>query len=414
MDVRVQKSGIDGALCAMPSKSYAHRYLFAAALSGAETKILGAAACEDTLATIRCLQAMNASALQEGADATVKPSMAPDVAVFNCGESGTTLRFLLPVAAARVPDSLFAGKGRLSQRPLGDLLHCLLKNGMQAEGQGLPLRLKGRLQPGVYELPGNVSSQYISGLLLALPLLGGPSQIRLSNALLSKPYVDMTIGVLKEFGVFIQETEYGYAVEPQSYTTPGVVVVPGDWSSAAFLLAAGALHGSVRVSGLRQDGQGDRRIIALLKEFGANVRVQGDQVAVEGGALRGICADVGDIPDLLPILSVLGACARGRTVLTGAARLRLKESDRLQAMADVLGSMGIRVELQEDQMTIFGGEIRGATVSSHGDHRIAMAACIAALSSGDTVITGAECVQKSYPKFFEDVRALGGKIDVPG
>lgn len=339
----------------------------------------------------------------------------PD-AVLDCGESGSTLRFLIPVAAALGAGAVFTGHGRLPLRPLTPYLACLPGAGVTCESEGgLPLRISGALHPGAFTLPGDVSSQFVTGLLLALPLLSGDSVIRLLSPLQSRGYVDMTVETMRLFGVQVfREGELTYRVPGGQRYLPQTFPVESDWSQAAFWLAAGALGKTVTLKGLRLDSaQGDRAIVSLLRDFGAQITVSPTGIACSGGKLRGIEIDASQIPDLVPILAVVGAFAEGRTRIYNAARLRIKESDRLRTITEGLQAMGARVTELPDALLLDGGPLRGGKACGAGDHRIVMALSVAAaFCNGESSITGCESIAKSYPDFYEDFTKLGGNAHV--
>jgi 3-phosphoshikimate 1-carboxyvinyltransferase len=310
----------------------------------------------------------------------------------------------------------FVGRGRLPERPLGDLVSALERNGVELSSDHLPLSTRGRLRSGRFELPGNVSSQYVTGLLLALPLLKGASEIALTTELESLDYVRITLGVLEQYGIVVEQRGNGFHVPgDQQYRSPRNVVIEGDWSNAAFFLAAGAIGTApLTVIGLAAHSlQGDRRVVDFLRQFGAEVSVGPEGVRVEPRQLLGCTIDIGETPDLLPVLAVVAACAEGETRFCNAARLRLKESDRLQAPAPLLRALGGEAEELPDGLVVRGGRLMGGSVDSFHDHRIAMAAAVAACACSDPVtIQGAEAVGKSYPAFYTDYQSLGGVVDV--
>lgn len=347
------------------------------------------------------------------------PAGAAETAVLDCGESGSTLRFLLPVAGALGRSAVFKGQGRLPERPLRILLEELEQHGCTVSSEQLPVEISGKLYSGRYTLPGNISSQFITGLLFALPLLEKNSEIRLTTHLESESYVNMTLHTLETFGIRVDKTEIdGYQIYGrQSYRSPGMVPVQGDWSNAAFWLTAGAISGSITCQGLDLlSPQGDKAILPLLEAFGAETKTIANEITVSAGTLTGRKIDVSQIPDLLPILCVAAVAAKGRTEIIHAGRLRMKESDRLAAMADCLHKIGAAVEERQDGMVITGGFKRPegpVVLDSFGDHRIVMAMAVAAASLGiDIIIEGAEAVNKSYPSFFAEFRKLGGVADV--
>ena len=397
-----------GTIPAIPSKSAAHRLLIAAALADGPTEIACPSVSQDILATARCLAALGAKLDRTEWGFTVTPGPAPEKADLPCGESGSTLRFLLPVAAALGVEATFHMEGRLPQRPLFPL-----DRELEAHGAALTrptdttLTVSGRLTPGDYHLPGDVSSQYISGLLFALPLLAGPSTLTISGPIESAPYLQLTEAALRQFGVAPQWHPPVYDLAPGRYHSPGAAAVEGDWSNAAFFLAAGAT-----VTGLDlQSRQGDRAILWLLQRFGAAVAQYEDTAAVELGELKAQDIDAAAIPDLVPVLAVLAANAQGASRIYNAARLRLKESDRLSTVAALLRNLGGKVEITADGLTIEGTGLTGGVVDSYFDHRIAMAAAVAATSAhGPVVLRNAQAVEKSYPGFWADFQALGGKL----
>ena len=347
-------------------------------------------------------------------------------ATLDCGESGSTLRFMLPVACALGADATFTGSRRLGERPLSPLTDELMAAGCTLEGLGgLPLKATGRMRPGRFELPGNVSSQFISGLLLAAPLLDGDTEVAVTGELESRPYVDLTVHVLAAFGVHVDIEEGAtpgglpltvFRVARQGYRTPGAIAVEGDWSNAAFWLCAGAMgRHSVTVRGISPSSiQGDRAVNAALMLFGARGQRNARAATIRPDRLRGIELDAHDVPDLVPALAAVAACAEGATQFTGCSRLRLKESDRLATVAEELSNLGACARVEGDVLVIEGRErLAGGTVDSHGDHRIVMMAAIAAVRcDGPVQIRGAEAVGKSYPSFFEHYRLLGGDVEL--
>ena len=381
---------------AIASKSDAHRALIAAALSENTCQVICNTTSADIEATRRCLDA-----LKNG-----EKNM-------YCGESGSTLRFLLPVMGALGYEADFYPEGRLSERPLSPLYEEMEKLGCRLGTQGtIPFTVRGKLRAGEYIIPGNVSSQFISGLLFALPCIEGESHIKIPGKLESAGYVDMTIRTLSEFGIVIEKEKNGYLVTgKQSYRGPEEYVVEGDWSNSAFFLAAGAISGeSVQLSGLSEKSvQGDKRITQVLRDFGAEVIVKEDKVIVDGGKLHGIKVSGEQIPDMIPAVSAIACGAMGDTVICGAGRLRIKESDRLKSITDVITCLGGEVKELDDGLIIRGrGRLNGGIVNSHGDHRIAMMAAVMSLICTDKVILeGSEAVNKSYPGFFKDMKEAG-------
>jgi len=416
MIATITPAQLSGTIPAIASKSDAHRLLILAALSQGETRLRMEQRSEDIDATIGCLRALGATieVLPDGVlvRGIEQPNENP---LLDCGESGSTFRFLLPVAAALCESARFTGGGRLPERPIGELMTVMQAHGVAFSAERLPFSTSGRLAGGAFSLPGNVSSQYLTGLLLALPLVAQDSTISLTTRLESAAYVDITLHALKRFGVRVSVENGVYAVSGgQTLQSPGECRVDGDWSNAAFFLAAGALGKPVTLTGLHLDSpQGDKAILDALRKFGALVETTADTVTVSPANLVGCTIDVSETPDLLPILAVLGAGASGETRLVNAARLRLKESDRLASVSAMLRALGGRVEEQPDALVITGGRLAGGTVESCRDHRIAMSAAIAAiLCESSVTILGADAVKKSYPAFYHDFNQLGGHADV--
>ena len=400
MNVIVTPGKLTGAVRVPASKSAAHRLLICAALADGPTRIAINATNRDIEATAACLRALGAEIERQGDALAVSPiTRVPDNTVLDCGESGSTLRFLLPVAAALGTRATFTGHGRLPQRPNAPLVDALRAHGAAIDRDLLPMAVSGPLTGGRWTLPGNVSSQYVTGLLFALPLLDGDSEIALTTPLASAAYVDMTLQALRQFGIAVEPTEDGWRVPGnQRHRTPGEAEVEGDWSAAAFWLAANALGAGVDVQGLNPDSvQGDRTVADLLGRE---------------------AIDATHVPDLVPALAVAAAKLSKQTVITGAARLRLKESDRLASVAGMLKALGHGVTVTGDGLIIDGGEPMPCdepvrTVDGANDHRIVMAAAVAAAYSDRPVrVTDAQAVEKSYPGFFRDFEALGGKAHV--
>ncbi len=418
MNITCYPGTLGGTVAAIPSKSDAHRKLICAALSANGGMLpLRAPYCDDIAATIRCLTELGAGFSQSAEGLTVIPINRQSHAELDCGESGSTLRFLLPVAMAVCGDISVRGKGRLPERPIDTLVEAMSAHGVQFAQTKLPLSASGALTGGSYEIAGNISSQFLSGLLMALPLCAEDSEITLITPLQSSAYVDMTLETLRlfhvEINVDMDENGNPHYQIPggQIYWMPEHMIIDGDWSNAAFWLAAGALQDTpVSVTGLNAESvQGDKAIAKILADAGANVENYGNVLNVSCGTIDEINADMEKIPDLLPILAVRASLGTGESHFTNAERLRLKESDRLAATAKLLRDLGGRVDENPDGLSVYGEQLTGGTVDGMNDHRLVMAAAIAALRCEQPVtILGAEAVNKSYPAFFEDYRALGG------
>ena len=474
MKIKITPQQLNGTIEAIPSKSHAHRLLIAQKLAslqgcGQETPLVIPTFSEDIDATKGCLTQLD-----------------QNLPCFDCRESGSTIRFMIPVAMALKDEAVFAGSGKLPQRPLSPLKEEMERHGCKFEmltaspqeaakpsanavdaantgcsdstvdltsGRGITskiCRIQGRLQPGEYRLAGNISSQFITGLLFALPLLGGDSSLQLTTKLESAGYVDLTLQVLRKFGIKVREvreriteaegsdtSSENYLIRyeipgNQIYREPAGLKVEGDWSNAAFWLVAGALGGDITCTGLDPDStQRDKEIVTVLDKMGAKIERKNTSyhIAGNGVPLHGETVSAAQFPDLVPVMAVAMTGASGTSTITDAQRLRIKESDRLATVCDFLTILGTNIRQTKDGLVIDKNNDRtvpsgpaahcpapslcGGTVSSHNDHRIAMAAAVASCrADGPVIITGAEAVKKSYPDFFTDFTKLGGKIEI--
>ena len=388
MNITIQPGRLQGAVAAIPSKSQAHRLMICAAFADSDTTLVCPETTRDIEATAQCLRALGAEILRTREGYLVHPAARlPEEAVLDCGESGSTLRFLLPVVGALGVDGTFVLGGRLPQRPLSPLWEEMERMGCRLSRPGEnSVRCAGKLLPGRYRISGGVSSQFISGLLFAMALMEEKSGLEITGTIESAPYIGMTRRALALF-----QAENG-----RPFRSPGNCPVEGDWSNGAFFLAANALGNPVTVSGLDADSpQGDRAVTQLLPR------------------LLAVCptVDARDIPDLVPILSVVAAAKNGCR-FTGIHRLRLKESDRVASVIAMLKALGGSAFADGDSLTVLGGGLTGGTVDSAGDHRIAMSAAIAAtVCSRAVTVLGAQTVEKSYPSFWAEYRRLGGKYE---
>ncbi len=421
--VSVPGKSLAGTVTLPPSKSAAHRAILCASLAKGVSHLSNFSFSQDMEATCRAVEALGVKTFLTGNTLMVdsRDLFAPKQAVLDCGESGSTLRFLIPVAAAGGVNARFTGQGRLPERPIGVYLDCLPQAGVDCHTQGgLPLSISGALRPGVFRLPGDISSQFITGLLLALPILPGDSEIRLTSPLESAGYVDMTIEMMNRFGVTVTPLENGWRIPGNQSYIPRDLAIEGDWSQAAFFLAAGALsqtsQSSILLKGLQNHStQGDRQAFSLFQRFGAKLNWEPEGLRVSSGNLRPIpVIDASQIPDLVPILAVTAAFCPGVTSITGAARLRIKESDRLKAIAQGIAALGGEIRELPDGLVVTGKPLlSGGRAEGCNDHRIVMAMAVATLRCEKPVeITDAQSVNKSYPGFFEDFISLGGKADV--
>ena len=417
-DVKFSPFVPNGTVNVPPSKSDVHRAIICAAMANGVSRISPVALSNDIKATIGCIKALGADAVLENNVLTVDGTnmYKNKTALLDCGESGSTLRFFIPIAAVGNINAIFVGKGKLPQRPIGIFTEALPKAGTVCKTEGgLPLEIKGQLKSGIFEIPGNVSSQFITGLLLALPILEGDSEIVLTSPLESVGYIAMTIRTMKQFGVNIQATEKGWHIKGgQSYKTCDYTT-DGDWSQAAFFMVLGAVSGKVTVKGVAKDStQGDKKCAEILARFGAKVTQLDNEVTVEKGELKAITVDASQIPDLVPVLSVCAAFAEGTTKIINAERLRIKECDRLKATAELLNNLGGKVKELSDGLEITGvSSLKGGNVNGYNDHRIVMSAAVcAARSDEDITATFAMSINKSYPDFYIDYNSIGGKANV--
>ena len=405
MNVIITPTPLKGRVIIPPSKSQAHRYIIAAALAEGESVIKNVSYSQDIEATIRCMTELGAGFTRDGSTLTVQGvganAMSPMAKLahphLDCGESGSTLRFLIPVALALRGGGVFTGQGRLMERPLQPYFDLFDEKGISYELKDGTLTVSGVLTPGDYTLPGHVSSQFFTGLMFALPLLEGDSKIVITSPLESGSYVEMTREAMHKAGV---KSDKGNLPGNQTYK-PFSATVEADWSQAAFFYAAHGLLNEVSMGGLNPfSSQGDSQIVHFYQELCGS-----DEEAAQ---------DVSQCPDLFPALAVMAALReRCSTHIGGAARLRIKESDRINSVVEMLRKFGLAVEEFADGISLVGkNQLRGdVVIDSHNDHRIAMAAAIAATrATGPVTITDAECVEKSYPDFWEVYESLGGQI----
>ncbi len=409
---------LSGTVTAPPSKSAGHRSLICAALSDRPVTVHNCGESDDMTATINTLRALGADITRNGLEVYVNPCKKNNRNVeIDCNESGSTARFMIPVACALGAENItFTGHGRLPERPFDTIVEVLRQNGITCSDSKLPMTVSGQLKSGEFSLPGNISSQYISGLLLALSIVEGDSKITLTSELLSRDYVMMTVNELRFFGAEITVGDDFFKIKGRKTLTACDRTVEGDWSQAAFHLSAGAIGGDITVKGLDQNTlQGDSAMVDLLRQFGATIHIENDSVQVKSAPLHGITIDASQIPDLVPILAVTAAFADGTTTITNAERLRIKESDRLLETAVRLRAFGIDVTETQDGLIIKGGKPQGADITSANDHRIVMAfSVMAAYSSNASTIDGCQAINKSYPLFFNDFSSLGGECNVIG
>ena len=425
MDAHVSPSRVAGRARAPPSKSYTHRAILAAGYGDGAT-VRDALVSADTRATMRAVEAFGGRVERDGQVLEIEgfggdPRTPDDV--LDCGNSGTTMRLVTGCAA--LPDGLtvLTGDGSLRSRPQGPLLDALGQLGSRAEstrdnGQA-PLVVGGGTGGGRVEIPGDVSSQYISALLMAGAVTDDGVDVELTTELKSEPYVDITVELLADFGVDAERTSEGYRVAGGQRYRRDEYAVPGDFSSMSYLLAAGAVagDGDIVVEGAQPSAQGDSAIVEILERMGASIAWDeaAGEITVSRSDLSGVEVDVENTPDLLPTIAVLGAVADGDTRIVNCEHVRFKETDRVAVMAEELETMGVAVTERRDELVVHGDDsaLTGARVAGHADHRIVMALAVAGLvADGDTVIEGAEHVDVSFPGFFETLSSLGAAVDL--
>ena len=393
MDITIFPGKLSGSISIIPSKSQAHRLLICAAFADKPTFLHCPETSRDMDATAGCLNALGADIRRTEEGFSVTPAKTiPKEATLNCHDSGSTLRFLLPVAGALGVDTTFQLEGRLPSRPLSPLWEEMERMGCRlSRPTENTIRCQGQLQAGDYTIDGSISSQFITGLLLATSLIDGESHIHLTGKVESRPYITMTQKAMSLFGVDCED----FTVNGGTFRSPDEITVEGDWSNGAFFLTAAALGNPISVENLdTASPQGDRAVWTLLPRMTETITIS-----------------AADIPDLVPILSIMAACSRG-AVFTDIRRLRLKESDRVASVIDMITALGGKAEADADTLTVYGTGLIGGTVDAVNDHRIAMSAAIAATVCREPVtILGAQCVEKSYPKFFEEYRRLGGNYE---
>ena len=417
MNIRIYPSDTGGRIKSIASKSAAHRLLICAAFADGETTVRCDEVNEDILATAECLRALGAAIERKEKSFLVTPvKELRKNAILNCNESGSTLRFLLPVACMLGADATFMMAGRLPSRPLSPLWEILEDRGIVFEWVAPNmLSCRGLVDENEFSISGSVSSQFISGLLFSLAVCGRAGRIKITDKLESEPYVEMTANALRIFGVGVEKTADGYSVNSAGLVSCREAVTEGDWSNAAFPLAMGAIgKRAVTVTGLDiRSTQGDKQIIDILSEFGARVQVGETEINVSRERLCGIKIDASQIPDLVPVLATVASVAEGQTVIYNASRLRIKESDRLMSVSEMLTSLGADISETEDGLIINGREwLSGGKTKSYGDHRIAMSAAVASVvCRGNVIIDNAEAVAKSYPGFWSDAVKLGIKAE---
>lgn len=423
MNVEIKKSKLNGEIYLPSSKSHVHRLLMGASLADGETEIFLSSWSVDIETTKECMENLGSEIIhdKEKNSLLVKPRKNIEKTTLQCRESGSTLRFLLPLVSALGVTTTIKGEGRLPERPIDVLVSQMKEHNCKFENETLPLTVSGKMTGGKFTFAGNISSQFITGLLFALPLLNEDSEIVLTSPLQSKSYVDMTLQVLETYGIEVVETENSYKIKGnQIFKAGGKIYAEGDWSGADFWLVAGCCvpDSDILLKGLLKNStQGDKEVVDLMEKMGGNVSWENDGVRCKFDEnMHGIEIDVSQIPDALPILAVAGALSKGETRLFNAGRVRIKESDRILAMATGLKKMGVEVIEKEDELIIKGGakiSVNNIEIDGFNDHRIVMAFAVALAGFGEVgEITDEHAISKSYPRFFGDFNELGGVSNV--
>ncbi len=414
MERYLEPSALKGSIKAPASKSMTQRAIAAALLADGESIIHNPSYCDDSLAAMSIAVGLGARIEPQVNEMKIVGSAVLKEPKLNCGESGLAIRMFSPIAALYPVEICMIGANSLKKRPMFMIEDALNQLGAKCSSTAgfLPLSIRGPLTGGKCEIDGSVSSQLLTGLLMALPLAKKDSEIKVNN-LKSKPYIDMTIEILSSFGITIENQGYSlFRVPCKQKYTPLSYNVEGDWSSGAFLLVAGAINGHITVSGLRKNSrQSDMSIIYALEKAGAKMMIGDDKIEISKSELTSFDFDATDSPDLFPPLVALASYCKGTSVIKGVSRLIYKESDRAKTLQEEFGKMNIKIEIKDDIMNVTGGNPQSSKVESHEDHRIAMAVAITALgASGRVYIRDSQCVAKSYPGFFDDLRQLGALV----
>ncbi len=414
MDIYVVPSEIRGSVTAPPSKSMTQRAIAAALLAEGESTIINPSGCDDSLAAVSVVSALGAKVINEAGRLRISGSGELRERQLNCGESGLAIRMFSPVAALYDKEITMTGTGSLTRRPMSMIEDALRQLDVKCKSHNgfLPLKIKGPLKGGSCVTDGSLSSQLLTGLLMALPVAENDSVVIVKD-LKSKPYIDMTLQVLESFGIRVERSDYSrFTIPGNQIYRPQNFVVEGDWSGGAFLLVAGAINGDINIKGLCPcSRQSDKAVLNVLDSAGARTTIMDNSIAVKKSTLKPFFFDATESPDLFPPLAALAAYCNGISTIKGVSRLFHKESNRALALVNEFGRINIRIETDNDTMRICGGKVSGGEIDPHGDHRIAMAAAVAALgASGKILIRNSGCIAKSYPSFYEDLRLLGTMI----
>lgn len=414
MERYLDPSAVKGSIKAPTSKSMTQRAIAAALLADGQSIIHNPSYCDDSLAAMSIAVGLGARVEPQVNELRITGSATLKETKLNCGESGLAIRMFSPIAALYSSEIILVGANSLKKRPMNMIEEALNQLGAHCSSSGgfLPLSIKGPLAGGFCEIDGSVSSQLLTGLLMALPLAQADSEIKVNN-LKSKPYIDMTLQILKSFGIRIENNGYElFCIKGNQKYSPRTYTVEGDWSGGAFLLVAGAINGDLSVFGLKHDSkQSDMAVVNALEKSGARIKISDDQIMVSKSALKAFEFDASESPDLFPPLVALASYCNGVSAIKGVSRLKYKESNRAETLKEEFGKMKVKVEIIDDLMFITGSRPIGTRVESHDDHRIAMAVSVAALGAeGRVSVRDSQCVAKSYPTFFDDLRQLGAVV----
>ena len=411
----VKPSRLSGSVAAPPSKSVMLRAVAAAALASNGARILNPSHCDDALAALDIASSLGCRIESTEKEVLIKRSgSSPEKKLF-CGESGLCMRMFAPVAAVQGGEFVLTGKPSLLKRPLGPIEETFESLGVKCRSADgfAPMKIEGCLAGGIATVDASLTSQFLTGLLIALPIAAHESLLNVHN-MKSKPYIDLTIGMLEKFGIIIKRNGYQkFRIPGNQQYNIGEYEIEGDWSGAAFLLVAGATAGGISITGLDIESyQPDKKILNILESVGANIHTIGNRIAITGGTLKSFSFDASDSPDLIPPLVALACRCEGTTRIRGVSRLKHKESDREEALLEEFTRLSAKINVEDDSFFISGSRLKGGLVSSHGDHRIAMACAVAGLCAEESVIIeDSGCVSKSYPRFWQDMKELGARID---
>jgi 3-phosphoshikimate 1-carboxyvinyltransferase len=416
MNVLINPKPLSGTIQIPPSKSLSHRAVIAASLAKGKSTIRNIVLSDDVLATVDAMEKLGVKIIRQPRQLVIhglgKVQIGDDN-FFDCNESGSTLRFLIPVLALSRQKFVLTGKPGLFKRPLQVFETLFKERGFSFQQNETNILISGTLEPGVFEIPGNVSSQFISGFLFALPLLREDSRIVLTTPLESAEYTDLTIDMLRQFGVRVDKTPEGFLIYGNQAYRSANVDIESDYSQLAFFAVAGVFSGPIVAKHFRPDSlQPDRRVIDTIRAMGGNIQAKDGDYVFSKAALHGTTIDVSQCPDIAPVLGILGGLSQGETHIVNAERLKLKETNRIKTTADTLQTFGVPVETTDSTIDIQGvGVLNGGVFDSYGDHRIAMAIAVGAIKAkAPVVIKNAEAVNKSYPNFFRDYQSLGGEV----